>query len=169
MKKLFALLIAAGCLISYNAIAEESGGKTFAKVDPVNAENITENETDMEMTPLDADYIKRMEIRAIEKAKEVLGENIYETEEEIQETTDSVKENIAEMQEDVVEGVESIVTEAEENVAETQDQVVEDVKEIISEVQEEVKDNIAETKDKVERTVEEVSAEIALPLESKTE
>ena len=138
MKKIFALLIAAGCLISYNAMAEESGGKTFAKVDPVNAENIAENETDMEMTPLDADYIKRMEIRAIEKAKEVLGENIDETEEEIQETTDSVKENIAEMQEGIVAEVESIVTEAEENADEAQEQAIEEAKEAISEVKVEV-------------------------------
>ncbi len=98
MKKLFALLIAAGCLISYNAMAEERKN----------------NMTDFKSAPQERIVEKYSYYKA-----EVPEEEKFPMEDEIIEeyTSSEVKNVIAEAEENIAE----VQEEVKVNIAETQD------------------------------------------------
>lgn len=171
MKKLFALLIAAGCLTSYNVMAEE--GKVELVAGRSIALSTGDAELDKELEKLPKRERRREIIRirrekarieAMAEQENSSDENVQVTIEKAQETTDNIKENILGTEEKVSE----VVEEVEENISEVEE-VVSEVEESVAEVQEEVKENIAEAQEKVEGAVEELKANIALPIDAKTE
>ncbi len=178
MKKLFALLIAAGCLTSYNVMAEE--GKVELVVGRSIALSTGDAELDKELEKLPKRERRREIIRirrekarieAMAEQENSSDENVQVTIEKAQETTDNIKENILGTEEkvsEVVEDVAEVKEEVEENISEVEE-VVSEVEESVAEVQEEVKENIAEAQEKVEGAVEELKANIALPIDAKTE
>ena len=104
MKKLFALLIAAGCLTSYNAMAQEKNNMTEFKSSPQEAiiekysyykaevpaeeelpmtEDISEGDTEVEETISEGEEVISEAEEGVAEAQEVVAEIVNETEEKV--------------------------------------------------------------------------------------
>ena len=94
MKKLFALLIAAGCLTSYNVMAEEIEFHTAPRETLVERqipaeeelpmiEDISEGDTEVEETISEAEEVISEAEEGVAEAQEVVAEIVNETEEKV--------------------------------------------------------------------------------------
>ena len=99
MKKLFALLIAAGCLTSYNAMAQEKNNMTEFKSSPQKYSNYRAPVPAEEKLPIvEGEYEGNADAEdALLEVEEVVSdaeENISKVQEELEETATEMEEKV---------------------------------------------------------------------------